>query len=252
MTLFCICYLQLLKYCFSFSGFQRTDTSYKVHSHGGGEDENEDEKEYLWTGSVVLAAIIFFFFLERLFQHLFRWYGLQHSHSHGGGEDLEKTEKDSNEDLRAVGYLNLLSDGVHNLVDGFAIGAAYSVGVATGFSTTLAIAFHEIPQELGDFAILIHAGFSKKQALFFNFLTALTNVVGTVIGVAVGVAVQDADKWLLAFVAGTFLYIALIDMFPQLLKQQGWKHFLVQTVGLLVGMGAMLILGVFEEEDECL
>ena len=229
-----------------------------MHSHGhGDDDEDEDEKEFLWVGSVTLAAILFFYFLERVFQSLFKMYGAHHSHHDVGDDDIENSKSKApktteEQELRAVGYLNLLSDGVHNLTDGFAIGAAYSVGVATGFSTTLAVAFHEIPQELGDFAILLHAGFSKKQALFFNFLTALTNVLGTIIGVGVGVSIRDADKWLLAFVAGTFLYIALIDMFPQLMKLTGWRHVLVQTLGMVVGMGAMLLLGYFEDEDECL
>jgi hypothetical protein len=104
----------------------------------------------------------------------------------------------------------------HNFVDGLAIGSAYSQSLSMGLSTSLAVAFHEIPQELGDYGVLIKAGFTKPWALAFNFITACTAFLGVIIGLGVGRAVTDANKWILAFTAGGFFYIALADLMPEL------------------------------------
>ena len=104
----------------------------------------------------------------------------------------------------------------HNFVDGLAIGSAYSQSLSMGLSTSLAVAFHEIPQELGDYGVLIKAGFTKPWALAFNFITACTAFLGVIIGLGVGGAVNDANKWILAFTAGGFFYIALADLMPEL------------------------------------
>ncbi|KAL6053849.1 ZIP family metal transporter [Balamuthia mandrillaris] len=165
--------------------------------------------------------------------------------------------------VKAFGWLNLLADGLHNLIDGVALGAAYSQSLTLGFSTTLAVAFHEIPQELGDYVILLRAGFNQYTALFWNFLSACLSIIGAFIGLAVGQSSTDGEKWILAFTAGGFLYIALADMVPELNKdrapssdssssagQRGadWWAVLLQLAGILLGFGILAILAVWEED----
>jgi zinc transporter ZupT len=149
--------------------------------------------------------------------------------------------------ILTVGWLNLVSDAVHNFVDGIAIGASFSFSLEVGLATSIAIFFHELPQELADYAILIHAGFTKPQALLLNLLTALTAVLGAVIGLAVGTNALDGSRWLLAFTAGNFLYIALADMVQSLHQLRGWWATLTQLFTMAVGIGVMLGLTFVEE-----
>jgi zinc transporter ZupT len=149
--------------------------------------------------------------------------------------------------ILTVGWLNLVSDAVHNFVDGIAIGASFSFSLEVGLATSIAIFFHELPQELADYAILIHAGFTKPQALLLNLLTALTAVIGAVIGLAVGTNALDGSRWLLAFTAGNFLYIALADMVQSLHQLRGWWATLSQLFTMAVGIGVMLGLTFVEE-----
>lgn len=158
--------------------------------------------------------------------------------------------------VKTYGWLNLISDVFHNFVDGLAIGSAYSQSLSMGLSTSLAVAFHEIPQELGDYGVLIKAGFTKPWALAFNFITACTAFLGVIIGLGVGRAVTDANKWILAFTAGGFFYIALADLMPELNShpRKGWMGLLdvgVQFFGVLLGFGIMAIIAVTESEHDC-
>ena len=106
----------------------------------------------------------------------------------------------------------MLGDGVHNLADGLALGAAISQSLSLGVSTMIALLFHEIPHELGDFFVLLSTGMSWYVAILFNFVSSLAAVVGFFIGVAVGTANEEANNWILAVAAGVFLYIALVDL----------------------------------------
>lgn len=151
---------------------------------------------------------------------------------------------------RSVGWLNLASDAVHNFVDGVAIGASFSGSYQLGIATTLAVAFHEIPQELADFSILVHAGFTKRSALLFNFATACSSLVGTAVGVLAGEASVAAERWLLAYVAGTFLYIALADMVQTLHTIRGQRATVWQIGGITLGVAVMLSLVYIEEAFE--
>jgi zinc and cadmium transporter len=124
--------------------------------------------ETLLPSISVLCGILAFFVLEKFLL----W---RHQHT------LE-----SNKSIHPLGYLNLIADGVHNLIDGMMIGASYLVSVPIGIATTLAVVFHEIPQEIGDFGILLQAGFTKRRALFFNFLSATLALLGTALALIVG------------------------------------------------------------------
>jgi len=127
-------------------------------------------------------------------------------------------------EVHAFTYLNLIGDGIHNFTDGLVIGASFLVSVNFGIITALVIILHEIPQEMGDFGVLVYGGFSKFKALYYNFLTALTCVLGTVIGYFISVNSHNFSSFLLPFTAGGFIYIAACDLVPELHKQSGLKR----------------------------
>jgi len=142
-------------------------------------------------------------------------------------------------------YMNLLGDALHNLIDGLVIGGTYLVSIPLGIATTLAVLFHEIPQEIGDFGVLVHGGFSRKKALVLNFLTALTAIAGVVIALIVGQISESFMLFILPFTAGGFIYIATADLIPELKKETcGGKSFL-QLMGIILGIGIMLVLLFF-------
>lgn len=189
--------------------------------------ELADEGKFnLQTSLVILVSIIGFFVFER-FLH---WH---HHHN----EDPE--EEASHAKYHPVVFLNLFGDGLHNLIDGLIIGGAYLISPGVGFATTLAVLLHEIPQEFGDFGILIYGGLSRGKALFYNFLSALTAVIGVIIALLVGNTEQFAAL-LVAIGIGSFIYIALADLIPELQKSKG--RAVSQFFIMLLGIGIMFAL----------
>jgi zinc and cadmium transporter len=140
------------------------------------------------------------------------------------------------------GIMNLVGDGFHNLIDGLIIGGSYLVSIPLGFTTTIAIILHEVPQEIGDFGILLHAGFSKAKALLFNFLSALTAVLGVVIAILIGTKIGGFTEFLVPFTAGGFIYIAGSDLIPELQKECAPSKSFIQLIALLLGIGIMIAL----------
>jgi len=136
-------------------------------------------------------------------------------------------------------YMNLFGDSIHNFIDGLIIGASYLASIPIGIATTLAVVFHEIPQEIGDFGVLLHGGFTKKKALLMNFITALTAVAGTIIALTVA-NMEGANPYILAFAVGTFVYIASTDLIPELHKSNVCEDFSRIAFGQLL----FLILGI--------
>jgi zinc and cadmium transporter len=139
-------------------------------------------------------------------------------------------------------YMNLIGDALHNLIDGLVIGGTYLVSIPLGIATTLAVLFHEIPQELGDFGVLLSGGFTRKKALFMNFLTALTAIVGVIIALLLGQISEGFMLFVLPFTAGGFIYIATADLIPELKKETGGKKSILQLIGIVCGVGVMLLL----------
>ncbi|MFH0714463.1 MAG: ZIP family metal transporter, partial [Candidatus Diapherotrites archaeon] len=168
-----------------------------------------------------LLGIVAFFAIER-FLH---WHHFHHSG-----------------DVHAMSYLNMVGDSIHNFMDGAAIAVSFAASVPIGIATTIAIIAHEIPQELGDFAILLYGGFSKKKALAFNFLTALAALAGAVAAYFVVQYVQGVAPFLLAFAAGGFIYIATADLVPELHKERSAKKMVPQFVLFLAGSALILAL----------
>ncbi len=144
-------------------------------------------------------------------------------------------------------YMNLFGDSVHNLIDGLIVGGSYVASIPLGIATTVAVIFHEIPQEIGDFGVLIYGGFGKRKALTFNFLTALTAVIGAIIALAVGSAIEGFVPLLIPFAAGNFIYIAGSDLIPELRKDAPEpKKSALQLVSLVLGVVPMLLLLLLE------
>lgn len=144
--------------------------------------------------------------------------------------------------IKPSAFLILVGDAIHNFVDGVVIAASFLVNPVIGFTTTLAIAAHEIPQELADFSILVYAGFTPKKALLFNFLSALTAIAGTVVGFYFLVQYEHILPVVLSFTAGLFIYIACADLIPELHSEHAKKDQFWHTVPFIVGIVLMKLL----------
>lgn len=178
---------------------------------------------------IILAGILSSFTVERFLQ----W---RHCHIPTSGEHPH-----------SFAYMNLFGDGVHNLIDGLIIGGSYLASIPLGIATTIAVIFHEIPQEMGDFSVLIYGGFTKKKALTFNFLTALTAVLGAVIALALGSVIEGFVPLLIPFAAGNFIYIAGSDLIPELRKDTPEpKKSALQLSSIVLGVTPMVLLLLLE------
>ena len=166
----------------------------------------------------ILLGILSFFILEKFLY----WH-----HHHAGHEK---------EEVHGFTYLNIIGDGIHNFLDGAVIAISFLNSTALGVVATIAIIAHEIPQEIGDFAILIYGGFSKAKALIYNFLTALTAVVGALVAFFYSSLMQNSSTYITAFAAGGFIYIASTDLIPVIQKERDLKKSFLQFILLLLGV----------------
>ena len=138
-------------------------------------------------------------------------------------------------------YLNLVGDGIHNFIDGMVIAATFMLRFDLGITTTLAVIFHEIPQEIGDFGVLIYGGFSKNRALVYNFISAITAILGATTTYFL-TYVQSVETLLVPFAAGGFIYIAATDLMPELHKKFQAVGSVVQLLAITLGIGLMAYL----------
>jgi zinc and cadmium transporter len=179
---------------------------------------------------LILTGILFSFFLEK-FLH---W---GHAHNNDGCAPA----------IKPLGYLALLSDTLHNFVDGVIIAASFLVSFPIGLTTTLAVIFHEIPQEIADFGVLLYAGFSRRRALLLNLLSASSAVVGAIFVLLLGADYGDSVTAIcLPIAAGNFLYIAGSNLVPELHKTLDWRKSFVQLAALLLGICLMAALLFFD------
>ncbi|KAK2504358.1 hypothetical protein MC885_017314 [Smutsia gigantea] len=163
--------------------------------------------------------------------------GHSHGHQGGGGSNLT--------------WMILLGDGLHNLTDGLAIGAAFSDGFPSGLSTTLAVFCHELPHELGDFAMLLRAGLPFRQLLLLSLVSGALGLGGAALGVGLSLGPVPLTPWVFGVTAGVFLYVALVDMLPALLRPPEplpTLEAVLQGLGLLLGGGLMLTIALLEEQ----
>jgi len=176
----------------------------------------------------ILSGIITSFILEKLIQ----W---RHCHI-----------PTSEEHPHPFAYMNLFGDGVHNFIDGLVVAGSYIASFPVGMATTLAVVFHEIPQEIGDYGVLLHGGFSKNKALLFNFLTALTAVLGALLALGLSTYIENFTIFLLSFAAGEFIYIAGSDLVPELHKETEPSKSLLQLIAFISGVLVILCLVLLE------
>uniref|UniRef100_H2LQH8 Zinc transporter ZIP6 n=1 Tax=Oryzias latipes TaxID=8090 RepID=H2LQH8_ORYLA len=171
-----------------------------------------------------------------------------HSHSHSYSEQHFQEAG-----VATLAWMVIMGDGLHNFSDGLAIGAAFTEGLSSGLSTSVAVFCHELPHELGDFAVLLKAGMTVRQAILYNVLSAMMGYLGMVTGIVIGHYAENICMWIFALTAGLFLYVALVDMVPEMLhndaSDHGFSHcgfFLLQNAGILLGFCIMLLIAVFE------
>lgn len=176
-----------------------------------------EKTEYSRIVMALLAGFIIFFIMEKF---------LKWRHCHKGKCDVH-----------TFTYMSIFGDGVHNFIDGVIIAASFIVSIPFGIITTIAVIAHEIPQELGDFGVLVYGGFTKYKALLFNFLTALTAVLGAVFGYFLSGLSEGIIPFILPFAAGGFIYIAASDLVPELHREVGIEKSLWSF--------AFFILGIF-------
>lgn len=135
----------------------------------------------------------------------------------------------------SVGKMMIIGDGAHNITDGILIATAYLVDIPLGIATTVAVIFHEIPQEIGDFSVLLHSGYSRGRALVLNFLSALTAILGAVVVLLLHGSVHGIEQVLLPLTAGNFLYIAGSDLIPELHKETRLGRAILQLLCIIAG-----------------
>ncbi len=178
--------------------------------------------------TTVLLSFIFFFFVEKL---------LHWRHCHKGECKVH-----------TFGYMNLFGDAVHNFIDGLIIAATFLTDIRLGVISSFAVALHEIPQEIGDFGVLLYAGFKKEKALIANFLVALTVVIGGVVGYFLSFHLDRFIPYLLPFAAGGFIYIAASDLMPEIRKETSLKKSMMSFGVFLVGITIMFLVKIIGHE----
>ncbi|MBS3089151.1 ZIP family metal transporter [Candidatus Pacearchaeota archaeon] len=177
----------------------------------------------------ILLGIVIFFVLEKIIH----WH---HCHA-----------PECKEHSHSINYMVLIGDAFHNFIDGIIIAASYILSIETGIATTLAVMFHEIPHELGNFSILLHGGFSRAKALTLNFLSALAAIFGAILTLWLGSLVQNIQAILIPIAAGTFIYIAGSDLVPELHKHsENLTRSFLQLLAFLLGIAIMALFLLLE------
>jgi zinc and cadmium transporter len=199
-------------------------------------------EQFQSLSGTILAGVLGFFVLEKLLI----W---RHCHSgdceaHGDEDDHGHGHSHGHGVAKSAGALIILGDGIHNFVDGVLIAAAFLTDVQLGIVTSLAVAAHEIPQEVGDFAILLHSGYSKSKALFYNMVSSLSTVLGGILAYFGLENLHDILPYFLALAASSFIYIAVADLIPSLHKKTDLKTSLQQIA--LISLGVLLICSLHD------
>lgn len=187
------------------------------------------EHEYsIWSALYILLGFLIIFILEK-FVHWHHTKKCEHEdsgHSHAFN----------------LAPINIIGDGIHNFIDGIVIAGSYAVSISLGIATTLSIIFHEIPQEIADFGVLLYSGLSKKKAIFFNLLSAVTAILGTILGLFLVGKIHGFTEFILPFAAGNFLYIAATNLLPQLHRHCKLKDTFIHILAIIIGIALVIIV----------
>jgi zinc and cadmium transporter len=172
----------------------------------------------------ILFGVLLFFSLEKVVH----W---RHCHM-----PITKTH------IHPFAYMNLIGDSLHNFIDGLIVAGSYLISIPAGIATTIAVMLHEIPQEIGDFGVLVHGGFTKRRAILLNFITALTAVLGAIFALVLSNYVEHIEGYLISLAIGGFLYIAGSDLIPELHKETKISRSLIQILTFILGVIVMISL----------
>ena len=183
-------------------------------------DIGSETSVWLW----LLAGIIIFFVLEKIICWRHCHIPTSENHPH------------------PVGIMNLVGDGLHNFLDGLVIAGSFMVSLPLGIATSVAVIAHEIPQEIADFGVLIHAGFKYNRAILFNFLISLTAFAGALAAIILKNQIGNFSSYIIPFTAGGFIYIATADLIPELKKETNIPKSFWQLISILAGIGLMFAL----------
>ncbi|GFS07203.1 zinc transporter SLC39A7 [Elysia marginata] len=246
-----------------------------AHSHSANDDSHNHSHD-MGVGLWVLLGIVAFLIVEKFVRFVKGDQGHGHSHAppkppkeeikpkprrplrHAKESDDEgdgdKDSKPTSEtevqahgsDIKVAGYLNLAADFAHNFTDGLAIGASFLAGQNVGIITTVTIFLHEIPHEIGDFAILIQSGCTKKKAMLLQFSTAIGAMLGTLCSLSMEGIGDAATAWILPFTAGGFIYIATVSVIPELLEDSKVGQSIKEILALLLGVYMMVLIAQYE------
>ncbi len=187
------------------------------------------------ASSMIFLFVLIGFCLFLLTEQFLHWHHGHHG-EHCCGDGCDKRAK------KELSTLILFGDGIHNLIDGLVIGAAFMVNIETGIIATIAVALHEIPQEIGDFGVLVYSGLKRAKALMFNFLSGLTAVLGGVIGFFFAQASEGIALYIIPIAAGGFIYLAASDLIPEIKHGESLKRMAVHFGVMLLGIAVMYLL----------
>jgi len=177
-------------------------------------------------GLLIVLGLVVMFILEK-FIHWHHCHNVSHDH-----------------DAAPLGYISLITDSLHNFTDGVLIAAAWMASPEVGVATTLAVVVHEIPQEISDFGVLLHAGFSKRKAIFLNFVAACAAILGAVVTVMLGSVTEKLIVYILPFAAGGFIYLAGSDLIPELHRESSARKSMIQLAAILSGIVLMFFISL--------
>jgi len=184
----------------------------------------------------------------------------QHEVEHHGHSHVHSHLKSPPRHISSAAWMVIVGDGIHNLADGLAVGASFASGFLYGVSTSIAVLCHELPHEIGDFAMLLKAGMSVKQAVFYNVISSILGFIGMILGILLG-TITNVTPWIFSITAGIFLYVGLVDMLPELSSghahpttkdKHGQKVYMVEVVlqllGMCLGVAIMLVIAIYEPD----
>jgi zinc and cadmium transporter len=194
-------------------------------------EEHEAHQDAYTPALLILLGFIVMFILEKFVHchHTAKCEGRECGHGHAYN----------------LAPINLIGDGVHNFIDGLVIAGAFAVNITVGITATISIIFHEIPQEIADFGVLLYSGLSKKKALIFNLLSAITAIIGTIVGILLVGRFSGFTRFIIPFAAGNFIYIAASNLTPQLHRHCRWKDTMLHLFAIILGIAIIVLVEMY-------